>query len=109
MSDVSWLHRPSDPDEDGERECVYCADLWGCGCCGGDDPNTPMDGVGVDLGWPCPTVRQGLPERAILQDLIAELRHTGPFCNCKCCQLLHRSLDRAEARLRGGQVAGGAR
>ncbi len=59
MSDVPWLHRPSDPDEDGERECVYCADLWGCGCCGGDDPNTPMDGVGVDLGWPCPTVRQG--------------------------------------------------
>lgn len=104
MSDVPWLHRPSDPDEDGERECVYCADLWGCGCCGGDDPNTPMDGVGVDLGWPCPTVRQGPPERAILQDLIAELvgddgdghEMTPDGEACAVCV----AIDRAEARLR---------
>lgn len=102
MSDTFYLHRPSELNEDGERWCVYCDDLWGCGCCGGDDPHTPhTDGGFVDLGWPCPTVRQGLPDRAILLDLIADLRALNQNRDGGMwADDVHDVADRAEARLR---------
>ena len=65
--------------------CYPDQDLM-CPCCHGT--------LGHEQVWFDPAV--GPPERAILTDLIAELRHhCGEVCRCDIAQ----SADRAEARL----------
>ncbi len=82
-------------------ECEWCAGLMGCGCCswefGTRDDGSPAS------AWPCreaEDAESAACTRAILLDLITELRD-GRECylSGECCGVEAR-LDRAEARLR---------